>query len=81
MIIIGIMSALGILIVLYKMGMARVLAYDIYVDIASTAFLMYVFSGTLGGMIAAMAGGLFISITLLFLKMYIQPTPFAWSKK
>jgi len=80
MITIGIMSAVGIIIVLFKMGMARVLAYDVYVDIAATAFLMYVFSGTLGGMIAAMAGGLFISISLLILKMYIQPKAFRWGK-
>ena len=68
MIVAGLLSALGLLFLIFKFGIRRVIAYDIPIDIAVTAFLMYAFSGTYSGMIAAMVGGLIVSITLFIMK-------------
>lgn len=68
MILAGLLSALGLLVLIFKFGIRRVIAYDIPIDIVITGFLMYVFAGTYSGMIAAMIGGLIISITLFIMK-------------
>lgn len=68
MIFAGLLSALGLLFLIFKFGIRRVIAYDIPIDIAVTAFLMYAFAGTYSGMIAAMVGGLIVSITLFVMK-------------
>lgn len=68
MILAGLLSALGLLVLIFKFGIRRVIAYDIPIDIVITGFLMYAFAGTYSGMIAAMIGGLIISITLFIMK-------------
>ena len=64
----GLLSALGLLFLIFKFGIRRVISYDIPVDIAVTLLLMYVFAGTYSGMMAAMVGGLIVSITLFIMK-------------
>ena len=68
MIFAGTLSALGLLFLIFKFGIRRVIAYDIPIDITVTALLMYAFAGTYSGMIAAMVGGLIVSITLFIMK-------------
>lgn len=68
MIFAGLLSALGLLFLIFKFGIRRIIAYDIPIDITVTAFLMYAFAGTYSGMIAAMVGGLIVSITLFIMK-------------
>jgi len=68
MIIAGLLSAMGLLVLLFKFGIRRILAYDIAIDIAATGLLMYLFAGTYSGMFAAMVGGLVISVTLFVMK-------------
>lgn len=68
MIIAGLLTACAFLILFYKLGIRRVLNHDILVDIAVTFFLMWVFAGTFAGMMAAIIGGLFVSIVLVVLK-------------
>lgn len=68
MIFAGLLSALGLLFLIFKFGVRRVIAYDIPIDITITALLMYAFAGTYSGMIAAMVGGLIVSITLYIMK-------------
>ena len=68
MIFAGLLSALGLLFLIFKFGVRRIIAYDIPIDITVTAFLMYAFAGTYSGMIAAMVGGLIVSITLYVMK-------------
>jgi len=68
MIFAGLLSALGLLFLLFKFGVRRVIAYDIPIDIAVTAFLIYAFAGTYSGMFAAMVGGLIVSVTLFVMK-------------
>ncbi len=64
----GLLSALGLLFLIFKFGIRRVISYDIPVDIAVTVLLMYVFAGTYSGMMAAMVGGLIVSATLFIMK-------------
>jgi len=71
MIFAGLLSALGLLVLIFKFGIRRIIAYDIPIDIVSTGLLMYLFAGTYSGMIAAMVGGLIISITLFTVKKSI----------
>ena len=68
MIFAGLLSALGLLFLIFKFGVRRIIAYDIPIDIAVTALLMYAFAGTYSGMIAAMVGGIIVSITLYVMK-------------
>jgi hypothetical protein len=76
MAIVGMVSAVALLIMLMKLDFWKVLGFDLYVDIAATGLLMVLFAGTLGGMIAAMVGGLQISVVLLVVKKafgYMKP--------
>lgn len=68
MIIAGLLSALGLLFLIFKFGIRRVITYDIPIDILVTGFLMYAFAGTYSGMLAAMIGGLIVSVTLFVMK-------------
>jgi len=68
MIMAGLISAAGILFLLFKFGVRRVISFDIPIDIATTGLLMFLFAGTFGGMMAAMVGGLSISIILFIMK-------------
>jgi len=68
MIFAGLLSALGLLFLIFKFGVRRVIAYDIPIDITVTAFLVWAFAGTYSGMLAAMIGGLIVSVTLFAMK-------------
>jgi|TARA_B110000908_G_scaffold146696_1_gene177842 riboflavin transporter FmnP len=68
MIIAGLLSALGLLFLIFKFGIRRIITFDIPIDITVTAFLIYAFAGTYSGMLAAMVGGLIVSITLFVMK-------------
>lgn len=68
MIYAGLISAAGLLFLIFKFGIRRVITYDIPIDIAVTALLIYAFAGTYSGMLAAMVGGLIVSITLFVMK-------------
>lgn len=67
-IVAGIFSALAILFLLFKFNIKRVLAFDVPIDIASSALLIVLFAGTFAGMMAAVIGGAIISIVLYILK-------------
>ena len=64
----GAVSALAFYVVFLKVGIRRVCGYDVAVDIASTVLLMAMFAGTYTGMIAAVIGGLLLSVLLLATK-------------
>lgn len=64
MILAGTLTALAVLILLFKIGIRRVIKYDILIDILATAFLLVQFGDTFAGMMAAIIGGLLISIVL-----------------
>ena len=68
MITAGIVSALGLLFLIFKFGIRKVINYDILIDIFVTALLMYALAGTYSGMMAALVGALIVSVTLFILK-------------
>tara|TARA_R110000796_G_scaffold202400_2_gene318711 strand:+ start:435 stop:725 length:291 start_codon:yes stop_codon:yes gene_type:complete len=76
MIFAGLLSAAGLLFLIFKFGVRRVIAYDIPIDITVTAFLVYAFAGTYSGMLAAMVGGLIVSITLFVMKRTMRREEF-----
>ena len=68
MMIAGITAAAGLLFLILKLGPKRVISYDIPIDIAITSFLMYILAGTYSGMMAALIGGLIVSVVLFAMK-------------
>lgn len=68
MILAGIISAVGLLFLIFKFGIRRVISYDIQIDIAVTGLLMYALAGTYSGMMAALFGGLIVSVVLFVMK-------------
>ena len=64
----GVMSACGILFLLAKFNIKRVLYYEKSVDILSTISLIIIFAGTFAGMMAGIIGGAIISVVLFILK-------------
>ena len=70
MILAGI-ATLGFLVLMFKLGLRKVLGYDIYVDIALTVLLMMMLSGSFDGVMVALVSGLLISIILLILRKFI----------
>ena len=68
MLLIGILSAFGLLLLVLKVGGRKAIGADIFVDIAITITLMVCFYGTYSGMVAAMLGGLAASIVLFIMK-------------
>ena len=58
MLLVGILSALGLLILALKAGGRKTIGHDIFVDVLITVTLMVCFYGTFSGMTAAMMGGL-----------------------
>ena len=68
MLLVGILSALGLLILALKAGGKKAIGHDIFVDVLITVTLMVSFYGTFSGMAAAMVGGLCASIVLFVMK-------------
>tara|TARA_R100000544_G_scaffold37056_1_gene26940 strand:- start:62 stop:394 length:333 start_codon:yes stop_codon:yes gene_type:complete len=68
MILIGILSALGLLLLALKAGGKKTIGHDVFVDVLITVTLMVCFYGTFSGMTAAMIGGLSASIVLFLMK-------------
>jgi|TARA_B110000908_G_C9964975_1_gene318553 hypothetical protein len=68
----GLLTAMGIVFLLYKVGFNKILGYDVIVDIVATLGLMYIFAGTYSGMMAAIIGGLFISVILIIAKKFVS---------
>lgn len=69
--VISVGTALALFVLMLKIGLRRVLGYDIYVDIGCTILLIIIFQGTVTGTIAATMAGLILSILLLVCKYLI----------
>jgi len=80
MITAGLLSAAGLLFLIFKFGVRRALSFDIPIDIAVTGLLMFLFAGTFGGMMAAMVGGLTVSIVLFVMKKTMTREELTWVK-
>ena len=60
----GIASALGILVILLQFDFRKVLGYSLIIDVTATGGLAWIFAGTFSGMMAAIFGGLTLSLIL-----------------
>lgn len=69
--IISLGTALALFVLMIKIGLKKVLGYDIYVDLICTFFLMYLFRDSVTGLIVAVMGGLALSVMLMFCKAMI----------
>lgn len=72
MLLVGILSALGLLLLALKAGGRKTIGNDIFVDVLITVTLMVCFYGTFSGMTAAMVGGLTASLILFVLKKTVR---------
>lgn len=68
MLLVGIFSALGLLLLALKAGGRKTIGHDIFADVLITATLMVAFYGTFSGMTAAMIGGLTASLVLFIMR-------------
>jgi hypothetical protein len=68
MLTIGIISALGLLLLSLKALGRKAIGSDIFIDVLITVTLMVCFYGTFSGMAAAMVGGLCASVVLFVMK-------------
>lgn len=67
----GILMAWTLLIIMGRMNLRRFLGYPAIMDVMGTLILGALLHGTLGGMIAAISGGLFLSLIITVLRHYI----------
>jgi hypothetical protein len=67
----GALMGVGILLHFWKMGIKRVLGYDLIFDLFLSILLAIVFHGTQGGMMLAIIAGIVISIVLRLLRWFI----------
>ena len=81
MLLIGIASALGLLLLALKLGGRKTIGHDILVDICITITLMVSFYGTFSGMAAAMVGGLIASVVLFIMKKTMKHEKLAIKSK
>ena len=81
MILIGIFSALGLLLLALKAGGRKAIGHDVFVDVLITATLLVCFYGTFAGMAAAMVGGLTASIILFIMKKMMWHERLTFKKK
>lgn len=64
----GVISASAALLVCCKLGMRRVLGYDVLADVSVTVAFVWMFAGTYSGMMAGILGGALFSLALYTLK-------------
>ena len=71
MILAGVLTAVGVFILLLKLPVAvrsRLLGFDYVLDLSVTVILMVALAGTYSGMMAAIVGGINFSISLWIAK-------------
>ena len=68
MLLVGIGSALGLLLLALKLGGKKTIGMDIFFDVLITCVLILSFMGTFSGMAAAMIGGLAVTVVLYLMK-------------
>ncbi len=62
MITAGILTALGFLVLFWKLGFRRFRLFEVPIDLGVTAIMALLFWGTFSGMMTAIVGGLVFSL-------------------
>ena len=68
MMLAGLISAIALLLICFKVAGRKVIGHDVVFDVLITGALMMALAGTYSGMMAALFGGLIVSVFLLVLK-------------
>ena len=71
MFIAGTIAAIGIIFLLLKFNLKRVVKFDIALDVIITFFFVWIFLGTFSGMMADLMAGAIVSIFLFVAKKFI----------
>ena len=76
----GVIAAIGIIFLLAKLNIKRVLCFDVVVDIVVTLGLTVLLAGTFAGMRAALLGGAIISMFLYMTKRLFGYEKPVWNR-
>ena len=68
----GLVTALGILIILFKIGLRRVLYWEVPLDVFFTIGVPILMSGTYSGLMTAVFAGIGVSIGLRLLRSWFK---------
>ena len=71
MFIAGTIAAIGMIFLLLKFNLKRVVKFDIALDVIITFFFVWIFLGTFSGMMAGLVAGAIVSIFLFIAKKFI----------
>ncbi len=74
----GLIAAVAMIFLFFKLGIRKVLGYDAIVDIAFTGLLAWMLAGTFSGMMTALIGGAVLSIFLLITKKFLGYERLVW---
>jgi len=72
MLICGISTCLGIVLLMFKAGIRDVIKYDLVIDASVTALTIWVFSGSTTGIVTGAFTGALLSVVLLIIKKVID---------
>lgn len=67
----GIATTIGIVFLMIKAGFREVIRYDLYIDLAVTIMLIWVFSGSTTGIVTGAFTGALLSVVLYTLKKIV----------
>ena len=76
----GFIAALGMIFLLLKFNLKRIVKDDILLDITLTFFFVWIFAGTFAGMMAGLWAGALISVFLWWAKRNIPQEELRWVK-
>lgn len=77
----GIIAAAAMILLFFKIGIRKVLGYDVFVDVAFTSLLAWMLAGTFSGMMSALIGGAVLSVFLFVAKKFLGYERLAWRDK
>jgi uncharacterized membrane protein YkgB len=68
----GCLTAVGVFILLVKLGLKNVLPFEVFIDVGVTIGLSILFKGTYSGLMAAIIGGITLSLLLTISKLFVK---------
>lgn len=68
----GCLTAIGVFILLLKLGLRNVLPFEVFIDVGVTIGLSILFKGTYSGLMAAIIGGITLSLLLTISKLFVR---------
>jgi membrane protein CcdC involved in cytochrome C biogenesis len=71
MLIAGTIAAIGIIFLLLKFNLKRIVKFDIALDVLITFFFVWIFLGTFSGMMAGLMAGALVSVFLFVTKKFM----------